>query len=95
MRKIIYQANTQHTTVLINRICFLILLLEKMNFASGLLGKAIIKSKTSSIEKSLSSGISTEAEEPQGAMPERSRRKAPTKDERASMLSLAHSVSLF
>lgn len=60
-----------------------------MNFASNLLGKAIIKSKTSSIEKSLSSA--TEVEEHQGSRPELSRRKALSKDEKTSMLSLTHS----
>lgn len=61
-----------------------------MNFASGLLGKAIIKSKTSSIEKSISSATTLE-EEPKGAMPELSRRKALSKDTKASMLSLTSS----
>jgi hypothetical protein len=61
-----------------------------MNFASGLLGKAIIKSKTASIERSVSSAATFE-EEPKGGLPEKTRRGRFSKEDKAHFLALVHS----
>jgi hypothetical protein len=79
-----------HLILFCYSLLFFFFLKGKMNFAGNLLGKAIIKSKTSSIEKSISNAT-TVHEDPQGAQPEKSRRKKITRELKASLLSLAHS----
>ncbi len=65
-------------------------LTREMNMMSGLLGKAIIKSKAASIERSVSSATTFD-EQPTGSMPEKTRKGKLHKDDKEHYLSLVHS----